>query len=73
METLDAVALEKALLTETDPLLISSITFYLECGENEKALANYLKRAELGGRRRYSIASTRPGRSRNPEAPRPKR
>jgi len=49
----DAAALEKALLTETDPFLISRYTFYLaqsyrDAGEREQALANYLKRAELG-------------------------
>ena len=46
-------SLEQALETETDPFLISRYTFYLaqsyrDCGEKEKALANYLKRAELG-------------------------
>jgi glycosyltransferase involved in cell wall biosynthesis len=49
----DAALLERALATETDPFLISRYTFYLaqsyrDCGEREKALANYLKRAELG-------------------------
>ena len=49
----DAAVLERALATETDPFLISRYTFYLaqschDCGENEKALANYLKRAEQG-------------------------
>ncbi len=49
----DAAALEKALLTEADPFLISRYTFYLaqsykDCGEREKALANYRKRATLG-------------------------
>jgi GR25 family glycosyltransferase involved in LPS biosynthesis/glycosyltransferase involved in cell wall biosynthesis len=49
----DAAALEKALLTETDPFLISRYTFYLaqsyrDCGEKELALKNYLKRAEAG-------------------------
>ena len=49
----DAVALEKALLTETDPFLRSRYTFYLaqsyrDCGEREKSLTNYLKRAEQG-------------------------
>jgi glycosyltransferase involved in cell wall biosynthesis len=49
----DAAILEKALLTETDPFLISRYTFYLaqsykDCGERENALVNYLKRAELG-------------------------
>jgi glycosyltransferase involved in cell wall biosynthesis len=49
----DAATLEGALAAETDPLLISRYTFYLaqsylECGEREKALPNYLKRAELG-------------------------
>ena len=41
------------LLTETDPFLIARYTFYLaqsyrDCGEDRQALANYLKRAELG-------------------------
>ena len=49
----DADVLERALATETDPFLISRYTFYLaqsykDCGEKEKALANYMKRAELG-------------------------
>ena len=49
----DAAALERALASETDPFLISRYTFYLaqsykDCGEREKALENYLKRAELG-------------------------
>ena len=49
----DAATLEKALLTETDPFLLSRYTFHLaqsyrDCGEREKALENYLKRAELG-------------------------
>jgi GR25 family glycosyltransferase involved in LPS biosynthesis/glycosyltransferase involved in cell wall biosynthesis len=49
----DAALLERALTTETNPFLISRYTFYLaqsyrDCGEREKALANYLKRAELG-------------------------
>jgi len=49
----DAMILEKALAAETDPFLISRYTFYLaqsyrDCGERQKALANYLKRAELG-------------------------
>ena len=49
----DAAVLEHALTTETDPFLISRYTFYLaqsyrDCGEREKALTNYLKRAELG-------------------------
>jgi glycosyltransferase involved in cell wall biosynthesis len=49
----DAALLESALATEADPFLISRYTFYLaqsyrDCGEREKALANYLKRAELG-------------------------
>ena len=49
----DAAVLERALATETDPFLISRYTFYLaqsykDCGEREKALENYLKRAELG-------------------------
>ena len=50
--------LERALATETDPFLISRYTFYLaqsyrDCGEPEKALANYEKRRRrlLGGRR----------------------
>jgi glycosyltransferase involved in cell wall biosynthesis len=49
----DAALLERALAIETDPFLISRYTFYLaqsyrDCGEREKALANYIKRAELG-------------------------
>ncbi|TPJ35329.1 glycosyltransferase family 25 protein [Mesorhizobium sp. B2-6-5] len=49
----DAAVLENALATETDPFLVSRYTFYLaqsyrDCGEREKSLANYLKRAELG-------------------------
>jgi glycosyltransferase involved in cell wall biosynthesis len=49
----DAALLERALASETDPFLISRYIFYLaqsymNCGEREKALANYLKRAELG-------------------------
>lgn len=49
----DAAVLEKALLTETDPFLISRYTFYLaqsyrDCGQKELALRNFLKRAELG-------------------------
>ena len=49
----DAAVLESALATETDPFLISRYTFYLaqsyrDCREREKALVNYLKRAELG-------------------------
>ncbi|TGU53169.1 glycosyltransferase [Mesorhizobium sp. M00.F.Ca.ET.186.01.1.1] len=49
----DAAVLEKALATETDPFLISRYTFYLaqsykDCGEREKALGHYLRRAEQG-------------------------
>jgi tetratricopeptide (TPR) repeat protein len=49
----DAAALEKALLTETESFLISRYTFclaqsYRDCGEREKALMNYLKRAQQG-------------------------
>jgi glycosyltransferase involved in cell wall biosynthesis len=49
----DAAVLERALSMETDQFLISRYTFYLaqsyrDCGEKEKALANYLKRANLG-------------------------
>ena len=49
----DAAILEGALLTETDPFLISRYTFYLaqsyrDCGEKEKALKHYLARGELG-------------------------
>jgi hypothetical protein len=49
----DAAMLERALATESEPFLISRYTFYLaqsyrDCGQQEKALANYLKRAELG-------------------------
>jgi glycosyltransferase involved in cell wall biosynthesis len=49
----DAAVLERALATEKNPFLISRYTFYLaqsyrDAGEREKALVNYLKRAELG-------------------------
>jgi len=49
----DAAVLERALETEQDAFLISCYTFYLaqiyqDAGEREKALTNYLKRAELG-------------------------
>ena len=49
----DAAVLENALLSETDPFLISRYTFYLaqsyrDCGEREKALVNYQKRVGLG-------------------------
>jgi hypothetical protein len=49
----DAAMLETALRTETNPFLISRYRFYLaqsyrDCGENAKALENYLVRAELG-------------------------
>jgi Glycosyl transferase family 2/Anp1/Sulfotransferase domain len=49
----DAELLERALLEETDPFLRSRYTFYLaqsyrDCHENEKALTNYLARAEMG-------------------------
>ncbi|TPI25056.1 glycosyltransferase [Mesorhizobium sp. B3-1-6] len=49
----DAAVLENVLATETDPFLISRYTFYLaqsyrDFGEREKALEQYLKRAELG-------------------------
>jgi glycosyltransferase involved in cell wall biosynthesis/SAM-dependent methyltransferase len=49
----DAALLERTLATETDPFLISRYTFYLaqsyrDCGQKEKALENYWKRAELG-------------------------
>jgi GR25 family glycosyltransferase involved in LPS biosynthesis/glycosyltransferase involved in cell wall biosynthesis len=49
----DAAVLEQALAAETDPFLISRYTFYLaqsyrDSVEPEKALANYLKRADLG-------------------------
>jgi GR25 family glycosyltransferase involved in LPS biosynthesis/glycosyltransferase involved in cell wall biosynthesis len=49
----DAALLERALSTESDPFLISRYTFYLaqsyrDCGDKERALENYLKRAELG-------------------------
>jgi glycosyltransferase involved in cell wall biosynthesis len=47
----DAAVLERALATETNPFLISRYTFYLaqsykDCGEREKAVENYLKRAD---------------------------
>ena len=49
----DAAILERALLTEKDPFLISRYRFYLaqsyrDCGEREKALENYDIRAGLG-------------------------
>ena len=49
----DAATLETALQTETDPFLVSRYTFYLaqsyrDCGDRERAIENYLKRAELG-------------------------
>lgn len=49
----DAALLEQALARETDPFLVSRYTFYLaqsyrDCGDKERALENYLKRAELG-------------------------
>ena len=49
----DAALLERTLETEIDPFLVSRYTFYLaqsyrDCDEKEKALENYLKRAELG-------------------------
>ncbi|MGI4829057.1 MAG: hypothetical protein ACRYFU_12825 [Janthinobacterium lividum] len=49
----DAAMLERALETETDPLLISRYTFYLaqslrDHGEPAKALPLYLRRAEQG-------------------------
>ena len=49
----DAAILEEAILTETDPVLIARYEFYLaqsyrDCGENEKAVEAYLRRAGLG-------------------------
>jgi len=49
----DAVILEKALETETDPFLIARYTFYLaqsyrDTSDYSNALKYYLKRAELG-------------------------
>jgi len=49
----DAAVLETALVMETDPFLISRYRFYLaqsyrECGETEKAVENYMIRANLG-------------------------
>jgi glycosyltransferase involved in cell wall biosynthesis len=49
----DAFVLSEALAAETDTFLRARYTFYLaqswrDCGENEKALAAYLDRAELG-------------------------
>lgn len=49
----DAATLEAELLVEADPFLIARYTFYLaqsyrDCGEVSRALANYLKRSELG-------------------------
>lgn len=49
----DAEILERALLTESDPFLVSRYRFYLaqsyqDCGEREKAIENYEIRAGLG-------------------------
>jgi hypothetical protein len=49
----DAILLQKALETENDPFLIARYTFYMaqswrDAGQPERALAAYLKRAELG-------------------------
>lgn len=49
----DAAVLERALRTETDPLLVARYTFYLgqsyrDCGQFAEALETYLRRAELG-------------------------
>ena len=49
----DAQTLGHALETETDPFLRARYTFYLaqsyrDCGEAEKSIAAYLKRAEMG-------------------------
>jgi glycosyltransferase involved in cell wall biosynthesis len=49
----DGALLKSALLTETDPFLISRYSFYLaqsyrDCGEKERALEMYLARARLG-------------------------
>lgn len=50
----DAELLERALKTETDPLLRTRYVFYLaqsyrDCGEAEKSLARHLERTKLGG------------------------
>ncbi|MDI4657454.1 glycosyltransferase [Xanthobacter autotrophicus] len=49
----DVAVLEAALQTERNPFLLSRYRFYLaqsyrDCGDREKALENYLLRAELG-------------------------
>lgn len=49
----DAALLERALKTEADPFRVARYTFYLaqsyrDCGEKEKAIANYLLRTKLG-------------------------
>jgi hypothetical protein len=49
----DAEVLERALGVETDPFMVSRYTFYLaqsyrDCGDTEKALEAYLRRATLG-------------------------
>jgi FkbM family methyltransferase len=49
----DAAILEEALKKETDPFLIARYTFYLaqsyrDCGERERALSAYLRRAGQG-------------------------
>ena len=49
----DAAVLERALAEETDPFLVSRYTFYLaqsyrDCHEPQKAIEQYLRRADLG-------------------------
>jgi tetratricopeptide (TPR) repeat protein len=50
----DAAALRRALAVETDPSMVARYTFYLaqslrDAGDEEAALAEYLRRAEQGG------------------------
>lgn len=50
----DAAVLHDALKSEADPFLRIRYTFYLaqslrDCGEPQKAIRNYLKRAKMGG------------------------
>jgi len=49
----DAAIFEKALITETDPFLVSRYTFYLaqsyrDCDEKAKAIEAYLRRSKMG-------------------------
>ena len=49
----DAVVLERALQTETNPFLLARYTFYLaqsyrDCAVNDRAIEAYLRRADMG-------------------------